>query len=187
MNLTKKSPLHCTRLFYTWLNTVFNKVDYSRIKDVGPDRAAAEWLLKCGASVKWKNYDNWVTDYNILQTQSFKNVIEEIDATESCIMHIGFPYLSGLNYLRRIKFCKCIYLEDTCMTMLSVRKDSLHHLDVISCGNITDKGILAIADIRKLQSLYLYDLPEVKNVSNCIEVLQKTLPECKITFREYEK
>lgn len=68
-------------------------MDYSRIKDVGPDRAAAEWLVKCGASIKWMNKDNWVTDYNDLQTQTFKNVIEEIDATEACIMHIGFPYL----------------------------------------------------------------------------------------------
>ena len=26
----------------------------ARIKDVGPDRACAEWLLRCGAVVKWK-------------------------------------------------------------------------------------------------------------------------------------
>ena len=27
-----------------WLMPFFNQVDYSRIKEVGPDRACAEWL-----------------------------------------------------------------------------------------------------------------------------------------------
>ncbi|KFM83169.1 ATP synthase subunit s, mitochondrial, partial [Stegodyphus mimosarum] len=136
-----------TRCFYKWLNTVFNKVDHKRILDVGPDRAAAEWLLRCGASVKWQNKE-WIFDYNKLQDKDINHaqwIIEEIDATESCVMHIGFHYLSGLKYLKRIKFCKCIYLEDTCMNMLSVTKDSLKHLEVISCGNVSDKGILSIS------------------------------------------
>lgn len=30
-----------------------NRVDRSRIEEVGPDRACAEWLLRCGAGVKW--------------------------------------------------------------------------------------------------------------------------------------
>ena len=43
-----------SRPFFGWLNSIFNKVDPQRIADVGADRAAAEWLLRCGAAVKWK-------------------------------------------------------------------------------------------------------------------------------------
>ncbi|GCC27371.1 hypothetical protein chiPu_0005795 [Chiloscyllium punctatum] len=84
----------CHRNFWGWLNAVFNKVDYDRIKDVGPDRAASEWLLRCGASVRYKGFDKWQKDYNHLPTgplEKFK--IERIDATESCIMFKGFDYL----------------------------------------------------------------------------------------------
>ncbi|XP_025775100.1 ATP synthase subunit s, mitochondrial, partial [Puma concolor] len=50
----KKLPWSCDcRYFWGWLNAVFNKVDYERIRDVGPDRAASEWLLRCGAMVRY--------------------------------------------------------------------------------------------------------------------------------------
>lgn len=42
------------RHFWGWFNSIFNMVDANRIEEVGPDRAAAEWLLRCGAKVKWK-------------------------------------------------------------------------------------------------------------------------------------
>ena len=71
------------------------RVDPSRIKDVGPDRAAAEWLLRCGAGVKWKDHETKLIDYNSLPAGSYRTLfIEEIDGTDSCIMSIGFPHLS---------------------------------------------------------------------------------------------
>ncbi|CAL1276287.1 unnamed protein product [Larinioides sclopetarius] len=171
------------RTFYQWLNTVFNKVDEQRIKDVGPDRAAAEWLLRCGASVKWKNKDKWVSDYNMLHMEFLpKNVIEEIDASDSCIMNVGFPYLKGLKHLKIIKLHKCSYIEDTCLSMLLAVKDSLQHLEIVSCGNVTDKGILSLARLTNLKLLYLYDLPEVTDREHCLLVLQNNLPKCKLSF-----
>jgi len=41
-----------------------------------------------------------------------------------------------------------------------------------------------------LKSLYLYDFLEVRNRKNCVEVLQKALPNCSIRFpyaREEDK
>jgi hypothetical protein len=70
-------------------------VDPSRIKDVGPDRAAAEWLLRCGAAVKWKDHESKLVDYNSLPVGSYRTLfIKEIDATDSCSMSVGFPHLS---------------------------------------------------------------------------------------------
>lgn len=73
----------------------FHRVDESRIKDVGPDRACAEWLLRCGALVKWRNMESWTKDYNSLPVSGGRLLkVEEIDATDSAIMHIGFPHFS---------------------------------------------------------------------------------------------
>lgn len=74
------------------------RVDEDRIKAVGPDRAAAEWLIRCGASVKWAGAEHFHSDYNTLPATSSRNYrIEEIDATDSSIMHLGFPYLSNID------------------------------------------------------------------------------------------
>lgn len=71
-----------------------SRVDYERIKAVGPDRAAAEWLLRCGAKVRFRGFDRWQHDYNGLPTGPLgRYQIQAIDATESCIMYRGFDYL----------------------------------------------------------------------------------------------
>lgn len=69
-------------------------MDYERIKAVGPDRAASEWLLRCGAKVRYQGFDRWQHDYNGLPTGPLgKYKIQSIDATESCIMYRGFDHL----------------------------------------------------------------------------------------------
>lgn len=71
------------------------RVDEERVKEVGPDRACAEWLLRSGARVKWMGMEYWQTDYNSLPPSNFDRYkIEEIDATGSSVMGIGFPHLS---------------------------------------------------------------------------------------------
>ncbi|XP_077180236.1 ATP synthase subunit s, mitochondrial isoform X2 [Paroedura picta] len=83
------------RHFWGWLNAIFNKVDHERIQAVGPDRAASEWLLRCGAHVRFQGLDKWQQDYNRLPTGPLgRYKIQAIDATESCIMHMGFDYLA---------------------------------------------------------------------------------------------
>ncbi|KTF89084.1 hypothetical protein cypCar_00016466 [Cyprinus carpio] len=169
-----------SREFWGWLNAVFNKVDYERIKAVGPDRAAAEWLLRCGAKVRFRGFDRWQHDYNGLPTGPLgRYLIEAIDATESCIMYRGFDHLEGLEHVEEIRFNKCIYIEDACMERLSQIKtlqDSLKNMTIVSCGNVTDKGIITLHNLRNLEWLLLSDLPGVKDKDQTVDRLQTALP-----------
>lgn len=175
------------RNIWSWLNTIFNKVDPERIKEVGPDLAAAEWLIRCGASVKWKNFDKWQIDYNTLPTGNLHRYkIEEIDATDSAVMYVGFPHLEGLTRLRKIKFHNCNYLNDEALEMLNLIKDTLENLEITSCGNVTEKGLLSLKNLINLKYLLLFDLPEVSNREMCMKQLQNFLPECKIHFPKPE-
>lgn len=70
------------------------RYDKGRVDEVGPDIACAEWLLRCGAQVRWKESDKWHKDYNTLPRDPLRNKIEEIDATDSAVMNIGFLHLS---------------------------------------------------------------------------------------------
>lgn len=75
--------------------------DGNRIKEVGPDRACAEWLLRCGAFVRWKDSEKFHKDYNTLPNVNLdKFKIEEVNADEAAVMDIGFPH-----------FGKCLYLS----------------------------------------------------------------------------
>ncbi|XP_060117140.1 ATP synthase subunit s, mitochondrial [Heteronotia binoei] len=169
-----------SRQLWAWLNAVFNKVDHERIQAVGPDRAASEWLLRCGAHVRYQGLDKWQQDYNQLPTGALgRYKIQAIDATESCIMHIGFDYLEGLEHVEEIKFCKCAYLLDGCLQRLSEIQNlqrSLLRLWIVSCGNITDQGVTALHKLSNLEYLFLSDLPGITQKETTAEILRKSLP-----------
>lgn len=49
--------------------------------------------------------------------------------------------------MEEIKFNKCIYIEDVCLERLSSIENlqaSLYMMEVVSCGNVTDKGLVAL-------------------------------------------
>ncbi|XP_074548856.1 ATP synthase subunit s, mitochondrial [Halichoeres trimaculatus] len=168
------------RHFWGWLNAVFNKVEYERIKAVGPDRAAAEWLLRCGAKVRFQGFDRWHFDYNGLPTGPLgRYKIQAIDATESCIMYRGFDHLDGLKHVEEIKLNKCIYIEDACLERLSSienLQESLFMMEVVSCGNVTDKGIIALHRLKNLEYLFLSDLPGISDKKTTTDRLKTALP-----------
>eukprot|EP00069_Balaena_mysticetus_P008991 bmy_06171T0 len=104
-----------SRYFWGWLNAVFNKVDHERIRDVGPDRAASEWLLRCGAVVRYHGQERWQKDYNHLPTGPLdKYKIQAIDATDSCIMSIGFDHMgnSPIICYGKCRNLKYLFLSD---------------------------------------------------------------------------
>lgn len=171
------------RCLWGWLNAIFNKVDENRIKEVGPDRACAEWLLRCGAFIKWQNRELWTKDYNSLPPTGGRAMkIEEIDATDAAIMHIGFQHFKGCKHIKRIVFHKAIYLEDAGMALLPLLKDSLTELQVSSCGNVTADGLRHIKQLVNLQYLLLYDLPEIRDKDALQQELQEALPNCAVVF-----
>ncbi|NXY84803.1 ATP5S synthase, partial [Alcedo cyanopectus] len=172
------------RCFWGWLNAVFNKVDYERIEAVGPDRAASEWLLRCGALVRYQGSQKWQRDYNGLPTGTLgKYKIEAINATDSCIMYRGFDYLDGLQHVTDIKLQKCIYIQDECLERLSQTKSlqqSLQRLQIISCGNVTDRGVIALHRLTNLEYLFLSDLPGIREKETTFRILQQALPKLEL-------
>ncbi|KAL8619790.1 hypothetical protein ACOMHN_025876 [Nucella lapillus] len=184
----RKSCVPCgrpVRTLWAWLNSVFNQVDQDRIKQVGPDRACAEWLLRCGGAVKWKGKEFWEQDYNLLPGSNFERFkIEEIDATGSAIMAVGFPHLKGLKHVRRMVLHDCRYLYDDALAYLPLVKDTLQVLQLSNCGDITQPGLAPLTQLLSLKELTLFQLPEVPDREGAAAMLQAALPRCKVQFTE---
>ncbi|CAG0913405.1 unnamed protein product [Notodromas monacha] len=173
------------RPLFGWLNSVFNKVDDDRVKEVGPDLAAAEWLLRCGAGVKWSGSSKLTKDYNHLPAKGTGSRIEAIDATEACVMGLGFPHLRGLEGVKEVKLVRCAYLDDEALAYL-INLKHLEKLEIISCGNITSAGLHYLKRLGQLKELNLYDLPEVPRME-MLKELQEALPSTKIQFDDAER
>lgn len=89
---------------------MFSRPDKDRIKEVGPNRACAEWLLRCGATFKWKGSDRFQTDYHALPPSDFRSfVIEEVEAIEAGITYVGFGHFGEI--FARFPFCNKCYTD----------------------------------------------------------------------------
>ncbi|KAI4503427.1 hypothetical protein M0802_001649 [Mischocyttarus mexicanus] len=180
-SLKQENKLHQRSLFY-WLTVIFNSVSDERIKEVGPDRACAEWLLKNGAYVKWKNSPNYLKDYNVLIEQKESNYIQSVEAVNAGITHVGFPYFENCNHIEEIKLISCRYICNRAMLMLSCLKDSLTHLEVIDCPSVTDEGLYKLGKLENLKKLKLEGLKYVENPNDVKKQLKQCLPNIHIVW-----
>jgi H+-transporting ATP synthase F0 complex subunit s len=76
---------------------IIDRYDRKRVQEIGPDRACAEWLLRCSGSVRFKNWNSVTADYNAIPSGAPGQCkIEEIRAVKACITSDGFAYLGYL-------------------------------------------------------------------------------------------
>lgn len=171
------------RNFWAWLNIIFNQVDRSRRKLLGPDRTCAEWILRNGGAVKFVGVDEYLKNYNLLPPEGAVFYVQEVDATEASISHHGFEHFVGCKFVRKIVFHKCNYLEDVALEGLSPLQKCLKDLQISSCPNITEKGLSSLYPLVNLETLVLFDLIEVKSKDAVMVDLKNKLPHCNITFK----
>lgn len=170
------------RSLFHWINKQFNLLDEERRKHVGPDRTCAEWILRNGGKVKYVNAVEYESDYNSLPTEEVRFKIQEIDASGSSIMAMGFEHLKGCKNINKIILHDCSYLENDALKELVYVKETLLFLQVSQCGNITEPGLLHLTSLQKLRILIIFDLPYIKDKVKILDTLRNDMKLCKITY-----
>lgn len=98
-----KPIIYQKRTFWEYVNMMFNKPDANRVKQLGPDRTCAEWVLRNGGKIVWADGKK-LTDYNLLPSEQLDvPKIIEIDGTDSSISHYGFSHLRNV-YIKLIHY-----------------------------------------------------------------------------------
>ena len=157
-------------------------VDSKRLKEVGPDRLCAEWLLRCGGSCKVVNREAWHTDYNNLVNFTLKTRVEAIDGSNSCVNSGGFRHIHGLTALKAVKLDYCLHFCDSGLDHLAEVKNTLERLRLSNCPQLTDAGLTnKIPALTNLAVLQLTSLPAVENMDRVVNQLKTALPNCAIT------
>ncbi|XP_074597160.1 ATP synthase subunit s, mitochondrial [Brevipalpus obovatus] len=165
-----------------WINKISNQVEVDRIKEVGPEQAAAEWLIRNGAKVKWRTQNNWQVKYERDPNVPSDDFLEAIDGTDSSIMSIGFDHLENLRGVDQVVLRRCPLLDDEALNKLSLISHSLNNLHIISCYRVTDTGINYLVKLKNLNYLKIFDLPEVKDAKKLEEYLKSELPDCHVCW-----
>ena len=132
---------------------ILRRVDHSRIQTVGPDRAAAEWILRLGGSVKFRGLDHWNSSYNHLPSGILH--LHAIDATGLAITSNGLEHLGGyyqivaipgnvyiqhsegLAHLQELSLSKCKYLYNDGIALIRHVQKTILYLDLSDCAALT--------------------------------------------------
>ena len=59
-----------------------------------------------------------------------------------------FVLTENVKELQKVRLHHCAYLEDAAIERLVLLKDSLRHLEISSCGDVTDDGLLSLGQLK---------------------------------------
>ncbi|RUS87644.1 hypothetical protein EGW08_004567 [Elysia chlorotica] len=180
--------LHHQKRCFWGVDVAFNRVDDERVRLAGPDRAAAEWVLRNGGVIKWTTSSNRLNDFNMLPTTGFESYkLEEIDLSGTDIIGLGLEHLKDLHYLKKIKLHGVKTMGDDGLSHLPHVADTLTALEISQCPMVTEKGLEHVVLLKNLKTLVMYDLMEIRDMDAAVAKLKQKLPGLNIVRDELIK
>lgn len=164
-----------------WLN---KKEDYEeivqryipeRINILGPELAAAHFIVHRGGAVKFHNDDKWIKadehgNYHLPEKYKSGMYLQAIDCTNLKLRYEGLANLRNLKNVEWLSLNNCQLLDDFAMDVIAhIFSHSLIYLDLRDCFKVTDRGLGALYKMPHLKILYLDDfLKDTKYEMTCL-------------------
>lgn len=157
---------------------------------LGPDLAAASFLIIRGARVKFHGKDAWYKkteddDTGLPYKYEPGWVLEAIDATDTELYYEGLDNLTCLEGLKALRLCGNPNVDDWFLDRLSQFRESLEHLDLSGCPQVTERGLSALYKLRKLKTLTLGHMTHVPHLKLVALMLEEALPGCRVLGVSY--
>ncbi|VDL70066.1 unnamed protein product [Nippostrongylus brasiliensis] len=187
-----------------WLLEGFNYYDMQRVKEVGPDRAAAEWIVRCGGAVNiacrycsifvfgFDNIADTFNDYNALikrtaeldpRVPADRVKVTHIHAVDASVTGYGCRHFNGLEGIKEVRFIRCDTLHDFGLEyMAKAVGNRLEYLEIEECRRITEFGLVHLETCTALKSLLLCRLKAVHGREKVLQKLKAALPGTEIHF-----
>uniref|UniRef100_A0A023G1T3 ATP synthase subunit s-like protein n=1 Tax=Amblyomma parvum TaxID=251391 RepID=A0A023G1T3_AMBPA len=157
---------------------------------LGPDLAAASFLTFRGALVKFRGKDQWFrktkdggTGLPVKYEPGW--VLEAIDATNTELYYEGLDNLTCLEGLKSLRLAGNPNVDDWFLDRLSQFRETLEHLDLSGCPQITEHGLAALYRLRKLKTITLGHLSHIKHLKLVALMLEDAIPGCRVLGINY--
>lgn len=160
-----------------------------RLISVGPDLAAAHFLLSRGCKVRFKGQTTWMTfdDCDNLP-QQFQDdwELEAINASNSSLIYEGFSNLRNLTSLKYLDLSYGKHINAWVMDRVSGEySESLTYLDLSGCRNVNWNALEPIWRLSNLQTLVLRDMNHIRDLKLICLMLLDVFPNLEIRGVDY--
>lgn len=135
------------------------KCDIKQLKTLGNNIYAAQFIIKWGGQVKFRNSD-WIphvkdTPVRLPITNSPKYVITAINADNTHLTYKGLENILCLGSLKWLSLKNCPYIDDWCIDRISGNFPSLEYLDISDCKSVTERALEALYKSESLKTLII--------------------------------
>lgn len=157
---------------------------------LGPDLAAASFLVFRGALVQFRGKDQWFKktedgDTGLPVKHEPGWVLETVDATDTELYYEGLDNLTCLEGLKALKLAGNPNVDDWFLDRLSQFRETLEHLDLSGCPQITEHGLAVLYRLRKLKTITLSRLSHIPHLKLVALMLEEAIPGCRVLGVNY--
>ncbi|XP_070577901.1 distal membrane-arm assembly complex protein 2-like [Ptychodera flava] len=162
-----------------------NALIEKRVEYWGTELAAAHWLIyHNNAAIQFTNGDWYMKNrkgqYYLPREKVKGEYIVAIDATASLITYDGLDNIICLKHLKFLSLKESPHIDDFCLAKLYHFADTLTHLNISGCPQISERGLATLHHLRNLERLNMKNLPKVENPELAALMLEDVLPRLKL-------
>ncbi|XP_014663443.1 PREDICTED: ATP synthase subunit s-like protein [Priapulus caudatus] len=161
-----------------------------RHKILGPDLAAAHFIVARGGAVMFVGQQRWhradAEGKYLLPDKYVAGVhVEAVDASSTSLRYEGFDNLVDLRFIKSLILRNCPLIDDWCIGRLHHYSDSLEHLDVSGCPLVTDRGLGSLHKLNCLRHLVMKKMPGILHLPLVTILIEEMLVNCKVEGADY--
>ena len=163
-----------------------------RVIALGPDLAAAHFLLARGCKVKFTCHPAWVEPIQRYDSTVVPHTylsgfhVEGIEAQDSQLIYEGFSSLRNLRHLKHLDLSYSPHIDAWCLDRITGEyQDTLEYLDVSGCKSLNWNGLECIWRLSRLKTLVLRDLEHIVDLKMICLMILDVLPDLEIQGVDY--
>lgn len=159
---------------------------FDTIKKFGREVGVSHMLVKMGARVQFTN-GKWYAKQDIRQgslplEELNGQFVIAIDATDTDLDQFSMVDIVKLSEVKYLSLEGCGLVDDHCLASLVHLRDTLTHLNINKCEQVTENGVATLHKLRNLERLNMNDMPLVKFAPLVAVMLEDVLPQCRISL-----
>lgn len=158
---------------YKWIDNLFNGIDRSRVKQLGADRVAAEFVLRMDGKLRIGGKEEWIRLESELPEKG-KVKVEEIDLSSTALSDAGMQHFNELEHLKSVSVADCGDVDDEAINFFLPLP--LEKINVSGC-NFTSHKLKELGTIGTLQHVTMKRMPllEGRDIADIEKALKDRL------------
>ncbi|ESO85388.1 hypothetical protein LOTGIDRAFT_229413, partial [Lottia gigantea] len=152
--------------------------DHMRYAVLGSDLATAQFVIARGGAVKFVDDETWHDNQTgMVPNHKVEGLnLEAVDISQTQLSSVALDNFIELDHLRYLNASDCEYVDDWFLAKLYLLENTLEFLDVSGCHNVSERGLLSLHHLKKLQGLRLDNMEHIKELELTVVLLQEYFP-----------